>query len=281
GGELPDGRHLLGLDELALQALAIGDVDADELHPAARAVLDVARVGEHGDQLAPAGEEVEVVAARMPALERAAPEGGRAGALARGMEVLEGPPAELLAAVAEQALGHVVDVEERAGGRVHHEDAGRGAVDGPPVARLLLEQLLAVGGLLAAQLVLARLDEEVGDVQDAFLELLAEELAELVRLRRIVRELALDVLDEGPAEIRPLGGDLAQARVPEVAGDALEMARERGFQRGAAHVSRLAASRPPWKPPKRPRARATPRPVVCSRPRVGVRPRLGSHGPFA
>src|SRR2546425_8627000 len=120
------------------------------------------------------------------------------------MEVLEGPPAELLAPVAEQVLGHVVDVEERAGGRVHEEDAGGSAVDGAPVARLLLEQLLAVGGLLAAQLVLACLDEEVGDVEDALLELLREELAELVRLRRIVRELALDVLDEelGEADLR-------------------------------------------------------------------------------
>jgi hypothetical protein len=30
-GELPDGGHLLGLDQLALEALAIGDVDAHQL----------------------------------------------------------------------------------------------------------------------------------------------------------------------------------------------------------------------------------------------------------
>src|SRR3989449_6009362 len=65
GGELPDGRHLLRLDELALQALAIGDVDADELHPAAGAVLDVAPRGEHGDQpAAPGGQGGGVAAPR-------------------------------------------------------------------------------------------------------------------------------------------------------------------------------------------------------------------------
>ena len=305
----------------------------------------------------------------MPALERAAPEGGRAGPLPRGMEVLEGPPAELLASVAEQVLGHVVDVEERAGGRVHEEDAGRGAVDGAPVARLLLEQLLAVGGLLAAELVLARLHEEVGDVEHALLELLREELAEPVRLRRIVGELALDVLGEqlreadlrgqeagggeardealagvagehdvgldvrrvrdvprpaadgrrlvlpdarpvrlrdaqggadgpqpglqdrrgaplyevceGPPEVRPLGGNLAQACLLEVARDALQVAGKRGLERGAAHVSRLAASRRPWKPPAGLGRAQLGGPSCVPRPHVGWRPRMGSYAPFA
>src|SRR2546425_7639190 len=365
----PPRSTLFPYTTLFRSALAVGDVDADELHPAAGAVLDVARVGEHRDQLAAPGEQVEVVAARVPAPERALPEGGRARPLPRGMEVLEGPPAELLAPVAEHALGHVVDVEERARGRVHEEDAGRGAVDGAPVARLLLEQLLAVGGLLAAELVLARLDEEVGDVEHTLLDLLCEELAEPVRLRRIVSELALDVLGEelreadlrgqeagggeardealagvagehdvgldvrrvrdvprpaadgrrlvlpdarpvrlrdaqggadgpqpglqnrrgaplyevceGPPEVRPLGGNLAQACLLEVARDALQVAGQRGLERGAAHVSRLAGSRRPWKPPAGLGRAQLGGPSCVPRPHVGWRPRMGSYAPFA
>ena len=42
-GELADRRHLLGLDELILEALAIRHVDADLLDEALLAVLDHAR----------------------------------------------------------------------------------------------------------------------------------------------------------------------------------------------------------------------------------------------
>src|SRR2546425_12363894 len=246
----PPRSTLFPYTTLFRSALAVGDVDADELHPAARAVLDVARVGEHRDQLAAPGEQVEVVAARVPALERAAPEGGRAGPLPRGMEVLEGPPAELLASVAEQVLGHVVDVEERAGGRVHEEDAGRGAVDGAPVARLLLEQLLAVGGLLAAELVLARLHEEVGDVEHTLLELLREELAEPVRLRRIVGELALDVLGEQlrEADLRGQEAGGGEARDEALAGVAGGEEAGRGGDRGRGGARAAGRGRPPAPP---------------------------------
>src|SRR6266852_3886331 len=40
---------------------------------------------------------------------------------------------------------------------------------------------------------------------------------------------------EGLAQVRPLRGYLAQAGLPQVAGDALEMAGERGIERGGAH----------------------------------------------
>src|SRR3989441_3816719 len=53
----PPRSTLFPYTTLFRSALAVGDVDADELHPAARAVLDVARVGEHRDQLAAPGEQ--------------------------------------------------------------------------------------------------------------------------------------------------------------------------------------------------------------------------------
>src|SRR5262249_21355001 len=78
-------------------------------------------------------------------------------------------------------------------------------------ARLLLEQalaergflredVLAVRGLLLAELLLTGLHEEVGDVEDALLELLAEEMEEAVGVRRVGCELALQVLGEQLAE---------------------------------------------------------------------------------
>src|SRR5262249_51348555 len=68
GRELTDGRHLLGLDELALEALSVRDVDAYELDPAAVPVLDVAGVGEYRHGLAAAGGEKPVgTAPRGPA----------------------------------------------------------------------------------------------------------------------------------------------------------------------------------------------------------------------
>src|SRR6185503_13532154 len=104
GGELPDGGHLLGLDELALESLAVGDVDADELHPAPLPVLDVAGVGEHGDGLAAPREQMEIVAAGVAVLERRSPQRGGPAPLEGRMDLLEGAPRQLLARVAEQAF---------------------------------------------------------------------------------------------------------------------------------------------------------------------------------
>src|SRR5207237_6068152 len=107
GRELPDRRHLLRLDELALEALAVGDVDADELDPAARSILDVARVREDRYRVAPTREEMEVVPARVSALQRGAPQRGRQRALAGGMDVAARPYEELLANATVLALGVV------------------------------------------------------------------------------------------------------------------------------------------------------------------------------
>jgi hypothetical protein len=228
----PIARHLLRLDQLALEALPVGDVDADQLDPSPRPVLDVAGIGEDRNALAAAREEVEIVAARVPALDRRPPERRGPRPLGHRVDLLERVAAQLLARVAEQPFRDVVHIEERALGRVDHEYAGRRAVDRAPVARLLLEQslaelgllredVLAVRGLLLAQLLLTGLHEEVGDVEHALLELLAEEVEEPIGVRRIGCKLALQVFGE---ELREAHLDRQEARSRE-AGDEARGAR--------------------------------------------------------
>jgi hypothetical protein len=75
---------------------------------------------------------------------------------------------------AEQALGDGVRVEHAAVARIGAEDAGRRVVDRAAVARFLLAEEL-----------LAAFDEEVGDVEDADLQLLDEEGDEACAVQRI------------------------------------------------------------------------------------------------
>src|SRR5206468_10365742 len=131
------------------------------------------------DRVAVASEKVEVVPARVAPLEGGGPEGGGARTLGDRMDVDERTPAQILARVPKQALGDVIRVQQGGLRRVDHQDAGGSPVDGALVARFLLEQLLAVGGLLLAKIVLARLHEEIRDVKRPLAKLLVEKLAEL------------------------------------------------------------------------------------------------------
>src|SRR5207245_5789470 len=100
--------HLLRMDWLALEPLAVRDVDADQLHPWAGAVFHVARVREHRDRLATAREQVQVVAARVAALESDLPEGRSTRPVGSRMELREGPADQHGAPVSQQALRHLV-----------------------------------------------------------------------------------------------------------------------------------------------------------------------------
>ena len=65
GGELTDGGHLLGLDELAFQPLAVGDIDVDALDGFLPAMLDGAKMDRDRHHTATPGNEAEVFAAQV------------------------------------------------------------------------------------------------------------------------------------------------------------------------------------------------------------------------
>ena len=155
--------------------------------------------------------------------------------LTRGVKLPEGKPRELRARIAEQPLGDVIPVEHGAV-RIHPEDAGRRPVDGAAIARLLLEELL-----------LPSLHEEVGDVEDALLELLGKQPHErrcslavvgvfaLERLREELREAHLHRKESGRRETR----DEAPARVGAQVAVGLHVARVGHVSGPAGHGRRL------------------------------------------
>jgi hypothetical protein len=165
--------------------------------------------------------------------------------------------------------------------------AGR-AVDRAAVARLLLEEslpergflredVLAVRGLLLAEPLLACLHEEVGDVQHALLELLAEEVEEAIGVRRVGCELALQVLGE---ELREAHLDREEPRCGEARDEpAAGVPAEHGIRLHVAWVRNVA--HPPCDRGRPGRTRFRPNPPRECRARVrrcGARPR-GSRAP--
>src|SRR5262249_36774814 len=136
GRQLPDRRHLLGLDQLPLEALPVRHVDVHELVPVTVAVVDEAGADEDRHQLARARAQMEVVRGRGALRLCAAQQRFRACLLGGGVEVGDRTTLEGGAVVAEQVLCGGVGREDAPVGGIRHEDAGgrvieRAAVAGP------------------------------------------------------------------------------------------------------------------------------------------------------